>query len=146
MILMNLWKTLRITCNEVSFRHSCILWYIDGKSRLSDKAKEIIQNPDFVKFISIASLWEIAIKLSKDNERAEKLLLTQPFDALPEYIRINGFNYLSIQVEHLIQLKELPHIHGDPFDRLLISQAIFEDLTIVSTDKHFKNYPVKVIW
>ena len=117
------------------------LWYIDGKLNLSEKAREIIQNPDFAKFISIVSLWEIAIKSGKD-----KLILTRSFETLPEFINVNGFNTLPIHVKHLFQLKELPHHHGDPFDRLLIAQALTEDLTIISADKEFKAYPVRVSW
>ena len=67
------------------------LWYIDGKPNLSVKIKKVIQNPEFVKFVSIASLWEIAIKSSKD-----KLILTRPFETIPEYINVNGFNTLPI--------------------------------------------------
>jgi PIN domain nuclease of toxin-antitoxin system len=117
------------------------LWYVDGKPNLSVKIREIIQSPDFVKFVSIASLWEIAFKTSKD-----KLTLTRPFETLPEYIDVNGFIILPIQPKHLFQLKVLQHHHGDPFDRLLIAQAITEDLTIISADKEFQAYPVRVKW
>jgi PIN domain nuclease of toxin-antitoxin system len=117
------------------------LWYVDGKSNLPLKVKEIIQNPDFKKFVSIASLWEIAIKTSKD-----KLILTRPFETLPEYMKVNEFISLPIKAEHLFQIKELPHHHGDPFDRLLIAQAITENMTIISADQQFKAYPVNVIW
>lgn len=117
------------------------LWYIDGNPRLSVKIAEIIRDPDLVKYVSIASLWEIAIKTGKD-----KLTLTRPFETLPEYINVNGFVTLSIQPKHLFLLKELPKHHGDPFDRLLIAQAHSENLTIISAHKEFQPYPVPIIW
>lgn len=117
------------------------LWFIDGNPILSAKTKKAIQNPELMKFVSIVSLWEIAIKTSKN-----KLILTLPFEALPEYVNANGFVLLPIKTKHLFQLKELIYHHGDPFDRLLIAQAITEDLTIISADKEFEAYPVRVDW
>jgi len=117
------------------------LWYIDGSTELSDIAKNTIQNSSVDKFISIASLWEISIKINLN-----KLTLSLNFDTLPQFIQNNKFNDLVIKFNHLQQLSSLPHHHGDPFDRLLISQAIAEDLTIISADQHFKAYPVNVLW
>jgi len=118
-----------------------LLWYIEGSSKLSKTSQEIIQNTELNKFISIASLWEIAIKTGKD-----KLILTQPFESLNEYISINEFKLLSIQFTHLSKLKDLIYYHSDPFDRLIIAQARTEGLSIISADRHFQSYPVKVIW
>lgn len=117
------------------------LWYIDGSEELSDSAKNIIQDSSIEKFVSIASLWEISIKISLN-----KLTLSLDFDTLPRFIQHNKFNNLLIEFNHLQQLSLLPHHHRDPFDRLLISQAITENFTIISADQHFKAYPVVTIW
>ncbi len=117
------------------------LWYVDGNPMLPLGIRRVIKNSETAKFVSIASLWEIAIKTGK-----EKLALTRPFETLPEYIEVNNFILLPIQPKHLFDLKELPHHHGDPFDRLIIAQAITENLTIISADRQFKDYPVEVIW
>ena len=117
------------------------LWFINGDPDLSSSAKAIIQDKSVIKLISIASLWEISIKISID-----KLKLSMPLDALPKAIESNGFGNLVIQFKHLQQLSILHHFHRDPFDRLLISQAITENLTIISADQHFKSYPINVVW
>lgn len=117
------------------------LWYIDGKSNLSTDAINFIENKRNAKYLSIASLWEISIKLNQD-----KLSLTQPFESLPTYMTINNFNLLPIYHKHLSGLIDLPYHHKDPFDRLLIAQAIAENLIIISADRHFIQYPVSVIW
>jgi PIN domain nuclease of toxin-antitoxin system len=117
------------------------LWFVDGNPMLPLKIRKVIQNPETAKFVSIASLWEIAIKTGKD-----KLLLTRPFETLPEYIEVNKFILLPVLPRHLFGLKELPHHHGDPFDRLIIAQAIAESLTIISADRQFKDYPADVAW
>lgn len=117
------------------------LWFIDGSPQLSRSSIDIIQNTSVKKIISIASLWEIAIKTSK-----KKLSLTLPFEVLPEFSSLNRFEILDIRFEHLSQLKNLPNYHSDPFDHLIIAQAIIENLTIISADKHFASYPVPVVW
>lgn len=118
-----------------------LIWFTEGSDKLSLKAKSEIDNKNNSKFISIATLWEIVIKSSK-----EKLELKRSFVEISHFLSINSIQIINIEIAHLNTLLILPHYHGDPFDRLLIAQAIMEDLTIISTDKHFKNYPVKVIW
>ncbi len=117
------------------------LWYIDGNSNLSSTAKSIIEDTQFVKFVSIASFWELAIKSS-----INKLILDKPIETLPKYMIKNRLLLLSIDYKHLIRLKTLPQHHKDPFDRLLIAQAITENLTVISADQYFKAYPINVIW
>lgn len=117
------------------------LWYVDGNPNLSEKAKSILENTDWVKYLSISSLWEIAIK-----ESLNKLVLTKPYETLIGYITANNIVLLPVAFNHLLQLKKLPHHHKDPFDRLIIAQAITEDMTILSKDQQFSSYPVDVIW
>lgn len=114
------------------------LWFESGDERLSKKARSIIENTGENKFISIASFWEIAIKVSLG-----KLQLSKSFQELTE---LQGYNHLPILTTHLNNLSKLDFHHGDPFDRLIICQAIAEGIKIISADKMFEKYPVNVIW
>ena len=119
------------------------LWFIAGHQNLSEKAKAMILDPGNEVPVSIASLWEIAIK-----HGLGKLALAQPYDQLiPEQMERNEFEMLPIEVPHLGELVKLPPSdHRDPFDRIVIAQAIGEDLTVVTNDAAFAEYPVKVAW
>ncbi len=117
------------------------LCYVDGNPNLSEKARSVLENTGWVKCLSISSLWEIAIK-----ESLNKLVLTKPYETLSEYITANNIVLLPVAFSHLLQLRKLPHHHKDPFDRLMIAQAITEDLAIISKDQHFKSYSINVIW
>ena len=110
------------------------LWYISDDPQLSIRAKNAINDPNSTNQVSIASLWEIAIKISKGN-----LELTKPFETLDQQLAINGFELLPVLFDHTVQLCSLPHHHGDPFDRIIIAQAITEKFTVISKDKNFPN-------
>lgn len=93
-------------------------------------------------FVSIASLWEIAIKYGNG-----KLDLGLSFDEfLRDQLSSTAFEVLTVETDHLVTLASLPLHHRDPFDRLLIAQAISEDLTIIGTDSAFESYPIRRIW
>jgi len=117
------------------------LWFIGGNSELSKKSRMVIENPLYEKYISIASFWEIAIKHSLG-----KLTLEVPFSELKSEVIKNNFQLLSITFEDTLQLCELPFYHRDPFDRVIISQAMRNNLTLVSQDKNFKLYNVNLLW
>ncbi|MES2108267.1 MAG: type II toxin-antitoxin system VapC family toxin [Bacteroidota bacterium] len=117
-----------------------LIWYTEGSDKLSVAAKLEIDNPNNSKFISIGSLWEIVIKSSQN-----KLELIKSFDDIKEFLSINYIQILQIETGHLKILFNLPHHHRDPFDRLLIAQAIAEDMTLISVDAHFEAYPVNII-
>ncbi len=92
--------------------------------------------------VSLASLWEIAIKTSQG-----KLKLPNSFDRyVPEQILLNGFSRLEIGFRHIAGCTVLPWHHRDPFDRLLIAQAIEEDLRVVSRDSIFEQYGIRRVW
>jgi PIN domain nuclease of toxin-antitoxin system len=118
-----------------------LIWFTEGNDRLSVKARIEIEKPINIKFLSVASLWEIVIKASK-----EKLELKQSFAEINDFLLINNIQIIGVEIRHLNILLNLPHHHGDPFDRLIISQAITENLTVISADQHFKNYPIPTIW
>ena len=119
-----------------------LLWFIAGSSDLSDAARALIEDAENEKFVSIVSIWETAIKVSID-----KMSLSSPFDDLfPHQLQINGFDLLPVKVEHASVITTLPFHHRDPFDRLLIAQAIEEKMTLVSIDEVFDNYGIARIW
>ena len=118
------------------------LWFIEGNPRLSNHAKETIRDPRTELFLSMANLWEIAIKASLG-----RLSLFQPFAVLiPEQLALHEIAVLQIEIDHLVQLMLLPRHHGDPFDRLLIAQSIVEQIPIVSVDPAFDAYTVSRLW
>lgn len=118
------------------------LWFISDSDKLSVNARNYIANLDNELMLSVASLWEIAIKTS-----IGKLELLKPFEELiPEQLEINTVKVLPIELNHLSNITNLPFHHRDPFDRLIIAQGISEGLSIITSDSAFKNYPVSIIW
>lgn len=117
------------------------IWFINGEQELSDRARKAIEHKTANNFVSIASLWEIAIKLS-----IGKLKLQTPFASVPEQLYNNGFQLLPITFEDTLKLSTLPFHHRDPFDRLIIVQGITNQLTIISKDKDFADYGIAPLW
>ncbi len=118
------------------------LWFIAGDEQLSAVAREIIADMDNEVLLSVASLWEIAIKVSLG-----KLTLGKPFEELiPEQLVLNNIDVLPIGLDDLSLVATLPLHHRDPFDRLIIAQAITGELPIVGKDSAFTQYPVDLIW
>ncbi len=115
-----------------------LLWFEAGDRRLSSIAKSAISDRDNIKTISMASLWEIAIKLS-----IGKLELDVTFD---DILSLSGYQHLAVESAHLRVVRNLPLHHRDPFDRLIIAQASHLHLPIVSSDEQFDSYGVKRIW
>ena len=119
-----------------------LLWFLKGDKKLSAKARGLIDNPGNRKFLSIASLWEIAIKVS-----LRKLVLDKPFEKLfPEQLHFNRIEILDITVDSLTKLTTLPFHHREPFDRLIIAQAIVERLPIIGVDAVFDVYGISREW
>lgn len=119
-----------------------LIWFIGGDVQLSSNARQLIDDEENELFISVASLWEMAIKFS-----IGKLNLGLPFETLfPEQLENNSIGILGITVEHLKAVCNLPFHHRDPFDRLIIVQSQVEKLPIISTDTIFDSYGVKREW
>lgn len=117
------------------------LWMIADDPQLSAFSKEIIES-DTDLLISIASIWEIAVK-----NNIGKLSLSKPFETfIPQQLIYNQIEILPITLQHLNPLITLPLHHRDPFDRLLICQAISEQIPILSADEAFNQYPVERQW
>lgn len=117
------------------------IWFLNGDNQLSEKARRAIEKKGRMNFVSIASIWEIAIKISLG-----KLEMESPFNTIAEQMNANGFHLLPISFADTIQLLDLPLYHKDPFDRIIISQSITNNLTILSKDKAFQDYEIGLIW
>ncbi|MGV6818395.1 MAG: type II toxin-antitoxin system VapC family toxin [Thiotrichales bacterium] len=113
-----------------------LLWAAAMPERLSKEAKELIENTDNRLYFSAASLWEITIKrgLDRPDFRADPALLRR---GLIE----NGYNEVPIQSSHAIEISHLPAIHKDPFDRMLVAQAGYEGLLLLTSDAQLGRYP-----
>jgi len=118
-----------------------LIWYLDGDDRLPQRLKEELNNENNTVIVSVVSLFEIAIKLTKIDKVKFKVTLPQ----IEAHLLEMDFLLIGIHFNHLHTLITLPTQHGDPFDRLLIAQAIAENLTLVSVDRQFKNYSVNLL-
>ena len=117
-----------------------LIWLIEASPKVSDEIKQKLNFSNGV-FLSSVSLWEIAIKTNLG-----KLKLASPFSKLLLDLRKTDIVILQIEDEYLKRLSSLPLIHKDPFDRLLISTALMEDLTIVTADENIQKYGVSWVW
>jgi PIN domain nuclease of toxin-antitoxin system len=118
------------------------LWWVSDAPALSIEARHAIRDPETKCLLSLASCWEIAIKQSLG-----KLRMPAPLERfIPEQMAVNRFQSLEIDFRHVTRVAGLPFHHRDPFDRLLIAQALEEDLTLVSSDSAFDAYGVKRLW
>ncbi len=118
------------------------LWWVEDAPALSKKARTAIGNPDNECLLSLASCWEMAIKLSLGKLRLPRAI--ERF--VPEQLAANAFQQLAIDFRHVTRVAALPFHHRDPFDRLLAAQALEERCAIVSADPIFRRYGVKRIW
>jgi PIN domain nuclease of toxin-antitoxin system len=117
-----------------------LLWFLNGDKKLSKQQKQIIESTKNIKFISIASIWEISIKLSLN-----KLKLPIDLESFIQLIDQNGFLFLPIELEHILEISNLEFIHRDPFDRIIIAQSKRENLTLLTNDENIVKYDIKSI-
>jgi PIN domain nuclease of toxin-antitoxin system len=117
------------------------IWYIEGNAKLTQKARDVIEISGDKIYLSIISLWEIAIKTGK-----KQLSLQNKFDDLLDVLNSLEIEILTITFTDTQIYKNLPFHHGDPFDRMIISQAINNNLTIVGCDQSFNDYPIQIVW
>ena len=119
-----------------------LIWFDAGDSKLSTTARILIEDEDNHKLVSIASIWEMAIKESKGL-----LNLSVPFeDYIRQILSLEDFNLLNINLDHLNAIVTMPFHHKDPFDRLLIAQSMVEEIPILSKDSAFDAYSINRIW
>jgi len=119
-----------------------LLWLTLEPEKVPERVRKIFQNPDDQFCVSVTSAWEIAIK----NQTGRLKLPGPPESFLSECISGYDLTVVDIHLRHALRAGSLPTHHKDPFDRLLISQAQLEGLTIISADTAFSNYDIDVVW
>lgn len=119
----------------------CWLWWHMDPDRLSRQAFELIEDGETSISFSVVSAWEIVIKYS-----LKKLKLPlHPYEYIPKRLEISYMDVLPVQLEHALQVEKLPDHHKDPFDRLLIAQAVAENLTVISSDRQLQSYNIDLV-
>jgi PIN domain nuclease of toxin-antitoxin system len=119
-----------------------LLWFVWDHANLSENARNLMNDPDNELLLSTGTIWEIAIKVGLN-----KLTLAEPYeDFMNRAIADNDLTVLETSVKHAAMLTTLPFHHRDPFDRLIIAQAIAEGIIVVSGDTVFDAYPVTRLW
>ena len=118
------------------------LWSVGPLEKIGRTGLEILSDGKAEVYLSAASSWEIAIKaqLGKFD------LPEPPASYIPNRLAQQGIRSLSITQVHAVKVYDLPRVHADPFDRLIIAQAIVEDMTVLTADRAFGKYPVEIIW
>ena len=119
-----------------------LLWFCEGNDSLSSAARTAIEDQGSERYVSHATAWEMAIKLSLG-----KLRVASGYESIfPGVLDANGLRLLVPSVEHYKALISMPKFHGDPFDRLIIAQAQVEGLTVITHDGAFRQYGVPILW
>jgi len=118
------------------------LWLITDDERLSETARRTFLDPENILFFSVASLWELCIKKSLGKIS----LKTGWLQIIQKEVRSNAVQWLPIEIQHCAEVADLPFHHRDPFDRLLIAQAMVEDMQLLSRDNRLSAYNIKRIW
>ena len=117
------------------------LWWIADDARLTPAARAVIADPANDIHFSVISAWEIAVKT-----RLGRLVLPEdPERFIPQQVAKNGFLPLPLHLRHALRVGALPDVRRDPFDRLLVAQAVIEGLHVLTADPSFRGYPVEVI-
>jgi PIN domain nuclease of toxin-antitoxin system len=117
------------------------IWFVEDDDQFPESLKRIIEKPSNDIYLSIASIWEMAIKI-----QLKKLDIDKSIKEIIELVSFNGFELLPILPEHIIKLSSLDFHHRDPFDRIVIAQGLVENQVIVSRDKVFDKYGIRRIW
>jgi len=117
------------------------IWWDRETGKLPGRVHDACQDNKNTLYLSIASVWEIQIKMGIGKLRFER-----PLACIIEEQIANGMEILPVKLPHLWQLTDLPQVHNDPFDRLLIAQAVVEDMHLISADRVFSSYPIKLFW
>ena len=118
-----------------------VIWFVTKNNLLPDITYRFIETTSSKCFVSVASLWEIAIKYS-----AGKLELNKNLEQIFEIIDESGIELLPVTPKHILKVAQLPFHHRDPFDRVIIAQAIVEKLNVITKDELFSSYPIATTW
>jgi PIN domain nuclease of toxin-antitoxin system len=118
-----------------------LLWFFNGDKQLSQMAKQILSDKKHQKYVSIASVWELAIKIALN-----KLKFPNNAQGFVKIVAKNKFELCNIKSEHIFQLEQLGNFHKDPFDRILTATAISENMKFITCDENIRLYPVECVW
>ena len=116
-----------------------LVWALSDQASLSKKARQVLTDSEVT--VSVANLWELVVKMKKKGG-----LLADPLQWWQKYVVNPGISTLSIRTAHVTTLGSLPDFHKDPFDRILVAQAMTEKLSLVTKDSHLARYGVSIIW
>lgn len=119
-----------------------LLWLFSNDAHLSTTAREVFLDKDNTLHFSIVGLWELTIKVSLGKIR----LAENWMPAILRETTLNQIGWLAIMPAHCTKLAELPFHHRDPFDRMLVAQALAENMALISRDENFVKYGVTCIW
>jgi len=119
-----------------------LLWYAADSDELPASLKERIEDPATRVVVSVATQWELMVKAMVGRVS----LPEAPERFLVEFPREVGFRMLDVQPRHVAALADLPEIHSDPFDRMIVAQALVEDFELVTRDRVLRRYPVRTVW
>ena len=117
------------------------LWLFEGNERLSQTAQDIIYDTENEIYVNIVSVWEVAVKVSLN-----KLDFDGGSDAFLSAIEANSIDLLGVIGDYVKMVEKLPFIHRDPFDRMIISSAIAEGMTVITIDENIHKYDVPWVW
>lgn len=119
-----------------------VLWAASDDDRMPAPVRDLLIDAKTRLILSVATIWELTLKAT-----AGKVRLPEPperyFDGL---VRDFGYEVLPIHQRHVLALPELPSVHADPFDRILVAQALIENLAVVTGDEQIRGYPIRTIW
>jgi PIN domain nuclease of toxin-antitoxin system len=118
------------------------LWLATGDDRMPRAVRDLVEDARTKTTVSVATTWELTLKVLAGRLR----LPGPPAEHFAEHIDEFGYELLPIHQRHVAALPELPAIHDDPFDRMLVAQALVEDLELVTGDEWMRRYPVRTIW
>ena len=134
---------LRLTSKRSLILDTCALfWWHMGMSPITAVAKQAIADPQVEKFVSAATAWELGTKYRSGREPAFAPLATN----VAAVVRFHGFRELALSIDHAAHATELPPHHKDPFDRMIIAQALLEGMSVATSDGNFSAYGVQVTW
>jgi PIN domain nuclease of toxin-antitoxin system len=118
------------------------LWWVTDDPQLSPLARAIIEDGGNELYLSAASAWEIAIKV----QTGRLPLPVPPAEFVPQHMQESGFQPMPVQITHALRVYDLPPLHRDPFDRLLVAQALAEGFPIVTADPLIRQYEIETLW
>ncbi len=126
---------------KILFDTHSFIWWGSEPERLSSTARQVLDDSDHEFVLSVISVWDILIK-----QMSGKLSLRIPLPDILSLCDRAGLTILPVELHHVLVLESLPSHHRDPFDRLLIAQAVADELTVLTADKVFSEYPIQVVW